>query len=339
MTLIVTGGAGFIGSHYVQQRLARSDERARIVVLDALVGGGRRENLADWSGDERLELVVGDVCDRALLDALFATHRPRAVLHFAAQTHVDRSIADAAPFVRTNVQGMFTLLEAARAYWHTLPDAERAAFRLLQVGTDEVYGSLPPDAPPLAEGAPYAPNNPYAATKAAADHLARAWHVTYGLPVLTTHGGNNLGPRQAAEKFVPRLVACALARAPLPLYGDGRQRRDWIDVRDHVAALDAVLARGRPGEVYHVGAAGGERSNAEVAERVCALLDGLRPDPAGPYRRLITRVPDRPGHDRRYAIDAGKLTRELGWRPHHTFDDTLAHTVRWYLDHPAWRVQ
>jgi dTDP-glucose 4,6-dehydratase len=329
MTLIVTGGAGFIGSNYVHAQLARGDEP--VVVLDALAAGGRRDNLP--LDDGRVRLVVGDLCDRELVAALFAEHRPRAVINFAAETHVDRSIDDAMPFVRSNVQGVAVLLDAATAYWRGTKDGR---FRLLQVGTDEVYGTLAPHDPPFAEGRAYAPNNPYAATKAAADHLVRAWHVTHGLPVLVTHCGNNFGPRQAAEKLIPRVVACALAGEPIPLYGDGEQRRDWIAVGDHVAAVDVVLAAGTPGEVYHVGAGDGERSNRQVVEAVCALLDRLRPDAAGPYRRLVAPVADRPGHDRRYAIDASKLRRATGWQPRQSFDDALDQTVRWYLDHPAW---
>lgn len=331
MTLFVAGGAGFIGSHYVRAHLAKGDEA--IVVLDKLVGAGRRDNLP--AEHARMHLVVGDLCDRRLVAALFSEHRPRAVINFAAETHVDRSIVDAAPFVHSNVEGTFVLLDEARAYWAARKDDARAAFRLLQVGTDEVYGSLRPGDAPFVEGRPYAPNNPYAATKAAADHLARAWFVTHGLPALVTHCGNNFGPRQAADKLIPRVIGCALAAAPIPLYGDGAQTRDWIAVEDHVAALDAVLDGGTLGETYHIGAEA-ERSNRQVAEGVCAWLDRLRPDAAGSYRRWITQVEDRPGHDRRYAIDAGKLRRATGWRPRSAFDEALGDTVRWYLDHPAW---
>jgi dTDP-glucose 4,6-dehydratase len=324
MTLLVTGGAGFIGSNWLREHLARSDEA--VVNLDALTLAGGARNLAGLQGDARHRFVRGDIRDRPLVVALLAEHRPRAILHFAAQTHVDRSIEDAAPFVRSNVEGTFVLLEAARLHWQALGASERAAFRFLHVSTDEVYGSLAEGAAPFTEASPYAPNNPYAASKAASDHLVRAWWQTHGLPVLITHSVNNHGPGQAADKFIPRLVACALAGEPLPIYGDGLQRRDWIDVRDHGSALNAVLARGAVGESYVIGA-GDERSNLQVAQTLCDALDELRPDACGPYRRLISHVADRPGHDRRYAVDPAKLMHTTGWRPRHRFDAALRDTL------------
>jgi dTDP-glucose 4,6-dehydratase len=325
MTLMITGGAGFIGSNWLREHLARSDEA--VVNLDALTLAGGARNLAGLEGDARHHFVHGDICDRALVTALLAKHRPRALVHFAAETHVDRSIEDAAPFVRSNVDGTFTLLEAARAYWHACVGPEQSAFRFLHVSTDEVYGSLAAGALPFTEVSAYAPNNPYAASKAASDHLARAWLRTHGLPVLITHSVNNHGPGQAADKLIPRLVGCALAGEPLSIYGDGLQRREWIDVRDHVCALNAVLARGTVGESYVIGA-GDERSNLDLARLLCDMLDELRPDPHGPYRRLITLVPDRPGHDRRYAVNPAKLMRSTGWRPVHRFETALRDTLR-----------
>jgi dTDP-glucose 4,6-dehydratase len=324
MTLMITGGAGFIGSNWLREQLARSDEA--VVNLDALTLVSGASNLAGLHGDARHRFVHGDICDRALVAALLAEHRPRAILHFAAETHVDRSIEDAAPFVRSNVHGTFVLLEAARAHWQALAGHERVAFRFLHVSTDEVFGSLADGAPPFTEASPYAPRNPYAASKAASDHLVRAWFQTHGLPTLITHSVNNHGLGQAADKFIPRLVACALAGEPLPIYGDGRQRRDWIDVRDHASALDAVLARGVVGESYVVGA-GDERSNLELAQALCDTLDELRPDPRGRYRRLISFVGDRPGHDRRYAVDPAKVTQTTGWRPSHRLATALRDTL------------
>jgi dTDP-glucose 4,6-dehydratase len=325
MTLMITGGAGFIGSNWLRVHLARSDEA--VVNLDALTLAGGARNLAGLESDARHHFVHGDICDRALVTALLAEHRPRAILHFAAETHVDRSIEDAAPFVRSNVDGTFMLLEAARAYWHACVDPEWSAFRFLHVSTDEVYGSLAAGAPPFTETSAYAPNNPYAASKAASDHLVRAWFQTHGLPALITHSVNNHGPGQAADKLIPRLVGCALAGEPLPIYGDGLQRRDWIDVRDHASALDAVLARGVVGESYVVGA-GDERSNLDMAQALCDSLDELRPDPRGRYRRLISFVGDRPGHDRRYAVDPAKLMQTTGWRPSHRLPTALRDTLR-----------
>jgi len=331
--IFVTGGAGFVGSNFVLDWLALSDEA--VLNLDALTYAGNLENFAVLGNDPRHVFVHGDICDRTLLDRLLAEHRPRALLHFAAESHVDRSIHDPTAFVRTNVEGSFTLLESARAHWSRLPDAERAAFRFLHVSTDEVYGSLAADAPAFTEAHPYRPNSPYAASKAASDHLVRAWYHTYGLPVLTTHCSNNYGPLQFPEKLIPRMIVNALAAASLPSYGDGLNVRDWLHVKDHCSALRAVLDRGRPGESYNIGGRN-ERTNLQIVEAVCALLDELRPDPAGAYRRLMAHVADRPGHDRRYAIDAGKIERELGWRPAESFEGGMRKTVQWYLAHRDW---
>ncbi len=331
--ILVTGGAGFIGSNFVLDWLAQSDEP--VLNLDALTYAGNLQNLASLQGDARHVFVRGDIADRALLDRLLAEHRPRAVLHFAAESHVDRSIHGPGAFIRTNVEGTFTLLEAARAHWQALPEAERAAFRFHHVSTDEVYGSLGPHDAAFAETHPYEPNSPYSASKAASDHLVRAWHHTYGLPVLTTNCSNNYGPYHFPEKLIPLVIVNALAGRPLPIYGDGMNVRDWLYVGDHCAAIREVLARGRIGETYNVGG-WNEMPNIEIVRAVCALLDELRPDPAGSRARLITYVKDRPGHDRRYAIDARKLERELGWKPAETFATGLRKTVHWYLDHADW---
>jgi dTDP-glucose 4,6-dehydratase len=336
--ILVTGGAGFIGSNFVLDWIARTGEP--VVNLDALTYAGNLENLASLEGDARHVFVKGDIGDRALVERLLAEHRPRAVVHFAAESHVDRSIHGPKAFVDTNVAGTFALLEATRAYWAAGDDAARAAFRYLHVSTDEVYGSLAPTAAPFTENHPYEPNSPYAASKAASDHLVRAWHHTYGLPVLTTNCSNNYGPYHFPEKLIPLMIVNALAGKALPVYGDGRQVRDWLYVKDHCAAIREVLARGRPGETYNIGG-WNEKPNIEIVETVCRLLDEMRPDPAGPRRRLITHVADRPGHDKRYAIDAGKIERELGWRPSETFESGIRKTVAWYLDNAAWveRVQ
>ncbi|NCT83635.1 MAG: dTDP-glucose 4,6-dehydratase [Comamonadaceae bacterium] len=338
MTILVTGGAGFIGSNFVLDWLGQSDET--LVNLDALTYAGNLENLAALDGDARHVFVKGDICDRALLDRLLATHRPRAIVHFAAESHVDRSIHGPAAFVKTNIEGTFTLLEAARAYWGALEGEAKQAFRFHHVSTDEVYGTLKPEDPPFAETHPYEPNSPYSASKAASDHLVRAWHHTYGLPVVTTNCSNNYGPYHFPEKLIPLMIVNALAGKPLPVYGDGRQVRDWLFVTDHCSGIRAVLAGGRLGETYNIGG-WNEQANIDIVKAVCALLDELRPDPAGPYARLITHVKDRPGHDRRYAIDARKIERELGWRPAETFETGIRKTVQWYLDHPDWvaRVQ
>jgi dTDP-glucose 4,6-dehydratase len=339
MTILVTGGAGFIGSNFVLDWLASPEHRDETVVnLDALTYAGNLANLASLRGDARHVFVQGDICDRALVDSLLATHRPRAIVHFAAESHVDRSIHGPGAFMKTNVEGTFTLLEAARSHWATLPQAEQAAFRFHHVSTDEVYGSLGPGDPAFTETHPYQPNSPYSASKAASDHLVRAWHHTYGLPVLTTNCSNNYGPYHFPEKLIPLMIVNALAGKPLPVYGDGQQVRDWLYVGDHCAAIRTVLARGRVGETYNIGG-WNEKPNLEIVQTVCALLDELRPDPAGPRARLITHVKDRPGHDRRYAIDARKIERELGWRPAETFASGIRKTVQWYLDHDDWVAQ
>ena len=336
--ILVTGGAGFIGSNFVLDWLVAGNEP--VLNVDALTYAGNRENLASLDGDARHRFVQGDIVDRPLLDRLFAEHGPRAVVHFAAESHVDRSIHGPAAFVRTNVEGTFSLLEAARQHWSSLQGVARDDFRLLHVSTDEVYGSLQPGDPAFAETNAVMPNSPYSASKAASDHLVRAWHHTYGLPVLTTNCSNNYGPFHFPEKLIPLLIVNALAGKALPIYGDGQQVRDWLYVKDHCAAIREVLARGRVGETYNVGG-WNEKPNLEIVHSVCALLDELRPDAAGSYRRLITHVTDRPGHDRRYAIDARKIERELGWRPAETFESGLRKTVQWYLDNAEWveRVQ
>jgi len=334
--ILVTGGAGFIGSNFVLDWLEQGEEP--VLNLDALTYAGNLANLAVLQGDPRHVFVHGDISDRALLDRLMAEHRPRAVVHFAAESHVDRSIHGPGAFIRTNVEGTFTLLEATRAYWSSLASDAGSAFRFLHVSTDEVYGSLAAEAPAFAEDHPYAPNSPYSASKAASDHLVRAWHHTYGLPALTTNCSNNYGPYHFPEKLIPLMIVNALAGKPLPVYGDGRQVRDWLYVRDHCSAIRSVLAEGRPGETYNVGG-WNEMANIDIVQTVCGLLDELRPDPAGPYARLITHVADRPGHDRRYAIDARKVERELGWRPAETFATGIRKTVQWYLEHAEWVAQ
>jgi dTDP-glucose 4,6-dehydratase len=333
MTLLVTGGAGFIGSNFVLDWLAQCDEP--IVNLDALTYAGNLRNLASLRGDVRHVFVKGDIGDRALVDRLLAEYRPRAIVHFAAESHVDRSIHGPAAFIKTNVEGTFTLLEAARGHWLALDADAKARFRFHHVSTDEVYGSLGPDDPPFTEEHPYQPNSPYSASKAASDHLVRAWHHTYGLPVVTTNCSNNYGPYHFPEKLIPLMIVNALAGKPLPIYGDGLNVRDWLYVRDHCSGIRAVLEHGRIGETYNIGG-WNEKTNREIVHTICALLDELRPDPAGPYSRLITYVTDRPGHDRRLAIDARKIERELGWRPAETFETGIRKTVQWYLDHPDW---
>ena len=333
MTILVTGGAGFIGSNFILDWLAQSDET--VVNLDKLTYAGNRANLASLDKNGRHVFVRGDICDRVLLQTLFAEHRPRAVVHFAAESHVDRSIHGPAEFVQTNFVGTFNLLEETRAYWMALDAAAKPAFRFLHVSTDEVYGSLGPSDAAFAETTAYAPNSPYSASKAGSDHLVRAWHHTYGLPTLVTNCSNNYGPRQFPEKLIPLMIANALAGKPLPVYGDGQNVRDWLYVGDHCSAIRAVLARGRPGEVYNVGG-NAEMKNLEVVHTLCAVLDALRPDPAGARERLVKFVTDRPGHDRRYAIDARKIAAELGWKPVETFKSGLAKSVQWYLDNAVW---
>ncbi len=332
--ILVTGGAGFIGSNFVLDWLAQCGEP--VVNLDKLTYAGNLENLASLQGDARHIFVKGDLGDRAQVDRLLAEHRPRAVLHFAAESHVDRSIHGPEDFIQTNIVGTFRLLEAVRAYWSALPETEKTAFRFLHVSTDEVYGTLSKDDPPFAETNPYEPNSPYSASKAASDHLVRAWHHTYGLPVLTTNCSNNYGPYHFPEKLIPLMIVNALAGKPLPVYGDGLQVRDWLYVKDHCSAIRRVLEAGRLGETYNVGG-WNEKPNIEIVHTVCKLLDELRPKADGSsYKAQITHVQDRPGHDRRYAIDARKIERELGWRPAETFETGIRKTVQWYLDNPEW---
>ncbi len=331
--IFVTGGAGFIGSNFVLDWLAGGGEP--VLNLDKLTYAGNLANLASLQDDARHRFVQGDIGDTALLERLLAQHRPRAVVNFAAESHVDRSIHGPGEFIQTNVVGTFRLLEAARQYWQALPATEKEAFRFLHVSTDEVYGTLAPDAPAFTEQHVVEPNSPYSASKAASDHLVRAWHHTYGLPVLTTNCSNNYGPLHFPEKLIPLMIVNALAGKPLPVYGDGQQIRDWLYVGDHCSGIRAVLAGGRVGETYNIGG-WNEMANIDIVHTVCALLDELRPDPAGPYARLITHVTDRPGHDRRYAIDARKIERELGWRPAETFATGIRKTVAWYLANAGW---
>ena len=331
--ILVTGGAGFIGSNFILDWLAAGNEP--VLNLDRLTYAGNLENLAGVATDPRYRFEQLDICERDAVLALLRAHRPRAIVHFAAESHVDRSILGPGEFVRTNIEGSFALLEAARAYWGDLPSGEREAFRFLHVSTDEVYGSLGPHDPAFSETTAYQPNSPYSASKAASDHLVRAYHHTYGLPTLTTNCSNNYGPYQFPEKLVPLMIANALAGKPLPVYGDGMNVRDWLYVGDHCSAIRRVLESGRLGEVYNIGG-NNEMANIEVVRTVCALLDEMRPDPQGPRERLITYVKDRPGHDRRYAIDARKIAGELDWQPAETFATGLRKTVRWYLDNQPW---
>ncbi|MDP3349075.1 MAG: dTDP-glucose 4,6-dehydratase [Hydrogenophaga sp.] len=332
--ILVTGGAGFIGGNFVLDWLAQSAEP--VVNLDKLTYAGNLENLVSLQGDARHVFVQGDIGDGALVARLLAEHRPRAVINFAAESHVDRSIHGAEDFIQTNIVGTFRLLEAVRAHWSALPADEKSAFRFLHVSTDEVYGSLAPDAPAFTETHGFEPNSPYSASKAASDHLVRAWHHTHGLPVLTTNCSNNYGPLHFPEKLIPLMIVNALAGKPLPVYGDGMQVRDWLYVKDHCSAIRRVLEGGRLGETYNVGG-WNEKPNLEIVRTVCALLDELRPRSDGqPYASQISYVKDRPGHDRRYAIDARKIERELGWKPAETFESGIRKTVQWYLDHPDW---
>ncbi len=333
MTILVTGGAGFIGSNFVLDWLAGSDEA--VVNLDALTYAGNVHNLDSLRDNPHHIFVHGDIGDAALVGRLLAEHQPRAVLHFAAESHVDRSIHGPGAFVQTNIVGTFQLLEAIRAYWGALEPEGKAAFRLLHVSTDEVFGSLAKDAPAFTETHPYEPNSPYSASKAASDHLVRAYHHTYGLPVVTTNCSNNYGPLHFPEKLIPLMIVNAQAGKPLPVYGDGQQIRDWLYVKDHCAAIRCVLAQGRLGETYNVGG-WNEMPNLDIVHTVCDLLDELKPRADGSsYRTQIAFVTDRPGHDRRYAIDANKIHRELGWRPAETFASGIRKTVQWYLDNPA----
>jgi len=332
--ILVTGGAGFIGSNFVLDWLGACDEP--VVNLDKLTYAGNLANLATLAGDERHIFVQGDIGDSVLVSPLLARYQPRAVINFAAESHVDRSILGPGDFIQTNVVGTFGLLEAVRAYWGALAEQERASFRFLHVSTDEVYGSLDRNAPAFTETHRYEPNSPYSASKAASDHLVRAYHHTYGLPVLTTNCSNNYGPYHFPEKLIPLCIHNALAGKPLPIYGDGQQIRDWLYVKDHCSAIRRVLEAGRVGEVYNVGG-WNEKTNLDVVGTLCQILDEEQPRADGKsYAEQITFVTDRPGHDRRYAIDATKLERELGWKPAETFETGIRKTVRWYLDHQDW---
>ena len=331
-SILVTGGAGFIGSNFVLQWLAH--ESAPLINLDSLTYAGNLANLASISETPRYEFVHGDINDRALVAGLFHRHQPAAMVHFAAESHVDRSILGPEEFIRTNVHGTFSLLEEAKAYWKALPESDQQRFRFLHVSTDEVYGSLGEHDPAFSEITAYAPNSPYAASKAASDHLVRAWHHTYELPTLTTNCSNNYGPFQFPEKLIPLMIHNALAGKTLPVYGDGQNVRDWMYVEDHCSAIRCVLWNGLPGETYNIGGRS-ERRNLEVVRTICAVLDELRPA-AHSYADLITFVPDRPGHDRRYAIDSSRVERELGWHPQVSFEDGIRRTVAWYLDHQDW---
>lgn len=332
--VLVTGGAGFIGSNFVLAWLRESD--SQVTNLDRLTYAGNPANLASLCDDSRHEPILGDICDAPLVAAILAERSPRAIVHFAAESHVDRSIASPSAFLRTNVEGTCVLLEQARIYWSGLSDEDRRAFRFVHISTDEVYGSLGPADPPFSECSLHAPSSPYAASKAAAADFVRAWHATWGLPVILTNCSNNYGPRQFPEKLIPLLILNALEQNSLPIYGDGLQVRDWLFVEDHCSAIRQVLANGRPGETYNIGG-GGEHTNLDVATRICDLLDEMAAASGAPPRRsLIAHVADRPGHDRRYAMNIGKISRELGWRPSVTFEQGLRRTIRWYLDNPRW---
>ncbi|CUI92948.1 dTDP-glucose 4,6-dehydratase [Achromobacter xylosoxidans] len=334
MSIIVTGGAGFIGSNFVLDWLSVQDEA--VTTLDKLTYAGNLENLASLAGDSRHSFIHGDIGDSRLVGDVLARHQPRAIINFAAESHVDRSIHAPAAFIQTNVVGTFQLLESVREYWSALQEPARSNFRLLHVSTDEVYGSLDAHAAAFQETTAYAPNSPYAASKAASDHLMRAYHHTYGLPILTTNCSNNYGPFHFPEKLIPLLIHHALAGKPLPIYGDGQQIRDWLYVKDHCSALRRVLEAGRPGQTYNVGG-NNERTNLEVAHHICDLLDELQPRVDGrSYRQQIVFVADRPGHDRRYAVDSRRLEQELNWTPAETFESGMLQTVRWYLANPTW---
>jgi dTDP-glucose 4,6-dehydratase len=332
MTILVTGGAGFIGANYILSWIGR--ESAPIVNLDKLTYAGNLQSLAAVADNSRYRFMQGDIGDGDLVPRLLALHQPTAVVNFAAESHVDRSIHGPADFIQTNIVGTFQLLEAVRTHWQGLAGNAREGFRFLHVSTDEVYGSLGPDAPAFSETTAYAPNSPYSASKAASDHLVRAYHHTYGLPVLTTNCSNNYGPYQFPEKLIPLVILNALGGKPLPIYGDGKNVRDWLYVGDHCAAIRTVLQRGKPGETYNVGGKN-EKTNLEVVHGICAILDELAPGP-DKYAGLITFVTDRPGHDRRYAIDPAKIERELGWQPAETFETGIRKTVQWYLDNGDW---
>ena len=331
-TILVTGGAGFIGSNFILQWIA--SESSNVINLDKLTYAGNPANLAAVTSDRRYKFLQGDICDRELVAELLLTHRPRAIVHFAAESHVDRSIHGPDDFIRTNVNGTFSLLEEARAYWSGLEDEAKTAFRFLHISTDEVYGSLGPADPAFTESTQYAPNSPYSASKAASDHLVRAYFHTYGLPTLTTNCSNNYGPFQFPEKLIPLVILHAVGGKPIPVYGDGQNVRDWLYVADHCEAIRLVLARGRVGETYNIGGQN-ELKNLDVVNAICSVLDELQPQ-AHPRSKLITYVTDRPGHDRRYAMNISKIQSELGWLPRETFETGIRKTIQWYLDNPAW---
>jgi dTDP-glucose 4,6-dehydratase len=331
--ILVTGGAGFIGSNFILQKM--QDSSFSITNLDKLTYAGNLTNLVSIAGDRRYAFVQGDVGDRKLVSQLLAEQSPAAMVHFAAESHVDRSIRGPEDFIRTNINGTFALLEEARAYWTKLSEEDRSRFRFLHVSTDEVYGSLGPDAPPFSEKTPYAPNSPYAASKASSDHLVRAYHRTYGLPTLTTNCSNNYGRFQFPEKLIPLIILNARDGKPLPVYGDGKNVRDWLYVEDHCEAISTVLRRGQPGDTYNIGG-WNEKPNIEIVETICDLVDEMAPGKETSRKELITHVKDRPGHDRRYAMDASKIERELGWRPKETLESGLRKTVRWYLENHDW---
>jgi len=330
--ILVTGGAGFIGSNFVLQWLA--EERTPVIVLDKLTYAGNLENLASTQGDARCQFVRGDIVDGAAVRKLLEESRPRAVVHFAAESHVDRSILGPGEFIRTNIEGTFQLLEAVRSYWSQLAEEEQKLFRFLHVSTDEVYGSLSPTDPAFTEETPYAPNSPYSASKAASDHLARAYFHTYGIPMLTTNCSNNYGPHHFPEKLIPLIIHNCLNGKPLPIYGDGMQIRDWLYVGDHCRGIRTVLHKGVLGETYNIGGRQ-EMANIDVVKIICSILDELVPAEK-PYASLITYVKDRPGHDRRYAMDITKIERELGWTPLESFESGIRKTIQWYLDNPTW---
>lgn len=332
-TILVTGGAGFIGSNFILRSMVAG--ASPIVNLDKLTYAGNLHNLQSITSDRNYEFIHGDIADRELVRQLLARRQPCAIVHFAAESHVDRSIRGPDDFIRTNIDGTFALLEETRAYWTALADRDRSNFRFLHVSTDEVYGSLAPDDPPFSETTQYAPNSPYAASKAASDHLVRAYHHTYGLPTLTTNCSNNYGPFQFPEKLIPLMIVNARDGKALPVYGDGKNVRDWLYVEDHCAAIAAVLAGGKPGETYNIGG-WNEKRNLEIVETVCDIVDELAPRSGASRRELITFVKDRPGHDRRYSMDARKIERELGWRPRETFETGIRKTVRWYLENAEW---
>jgi dTDP-glucose 4,6-dehydratase len=333
VTILVTGGAGFIGSNFVQNFIKASDEM--VVNVDLLTYAGNGENLAGLENNSRHIFVKGDIGDYDLLSSLMCSHLPRAVLNFAAESHVDRSILAPDKFIKTNVLGTFNLLKCAQQYWDNSVGSEHYDFKFLHVSTDEVYGSLGPNDSPFTENHRYTPNSPYSASKAASDHFVRAWHHTYGLPVLTTNCSNNYGPYQFPEKLIPLVILNALQGVEIPVYGDGMQIRDWLHVNDHCSAISAVLKSGQAGEVYNVGG-DSEASNIEVVIKICKTLDEMLPSIEGPYSRLISFVKDRPGHDRRYSINNRKIKKELGWRPVESFESGLRKTVKWYLNNKLW---